>query len=356
MYEPEAEEALGKWSSSKYAKLDSITDVTVPSIGLDYFYRATELDKDDDSVRVVTPSDVWGPDGLSPDDGYYSLKMETKKAFRYGRAVTKIKFDKDDCNGFSGFESRRNRMAGAAYLSILKTGGSLDHAELVVAGNRKNMTDIAIDSLLPSDWESSYHLYQVKVNENIVEAWIDFELVAVMVCSPQAIRNVTTWEDTEPYSVGVNPSDIPIVQHSFLETSYVQRTPTRGKGGGYPNTQHSHVVAEGEPVPSRTYPLYNENTNTKWDSLATGGAVQTSHPVPIFGFSDKVVYVEADAAGDLAIELYINGDWRQYDSVTLTANELESYTFPTEVQAPLMRCVYTPTDDDTIAYGEVDVS
>jgi len=103
-------------------------------------------------------------------------------------------------------------------------------------------------------------------------------------------------------------------------------------------------------------PLYNEDTETKWSNLDTNGNTQTSHPVPIWGYPNRTLYFESDAAGTLDIEIYVGGGWQVYDSPSVTANELLSYNLPAEMQAPLMRCVYTPTDSDTITYSEVHLA
>jgi len=204
---------------------------------------------------------------------------------------------------------------------------------------------------LPGDYDSAENTYRLFRNRG--QSWLTIgnELRAVILDGVP--EDLPTWENDPPYALGSLNENM----GSEFSFKTVARS-TNEKEFTFPLTTEETCFGmfQGQPTPPRQFPLYNENTDTKWSSLATGGSVQTSHPIPIWGYPNKTLYFEADAAGTLDIEVYVGGGWRVYDSPSITANELLNYTFPAEMQAPIMRCVYTPTDADTIAYGEVDVA
>jgi len=218
------------------------------------------------------------------------------------------------------------------------------YAEVHGGGDVGLYEDLEVTSLI-SDPTGTDHYYFVKVNRGFSEFYVDQDLIAVIVHGADV--NSVIQNNTEPYSVGLTKARLPARMPNLMEN---------GTDNLWKIRPEDIRMSEGFPAPTRKLSLYNEGTTTEWSNLATGGAVQTSHPVPIMGYGRKTAYVQADAAGDVDIDLYLDGDWRTYDSVTLTANELEHYTLPAEVQAPLMRLVYTPTDADTITLGEVGLA
>jgi len=217
---------------------------------------------------------------------------------------------------------------------------------------------IEITDVVPSRvWNfDKYSVYNLNVHKGFAEFYVQFELVAVIVYG-KAFTGSTEklYANTEPYSLLVSNFSPPMQMPTLQEISavnaageYIEKTV------GYPLDEY-HFTA-GQPLPVRQFSLYKESSTTKWSGLDTGGTKQTSHPVPIAGYPNKTVYFKSDAAGTLDIEVYVNGGWEVYDSITPTANELEYIGLPTEMQAPLLRCVYTPTDADTINLAEVNLS
>jgi len=222
--------------------------------------------------------------------------------------------------------------------------------------------NIEITDLLPTDYGSAYHNYWIEGNRGTKFLYVDSELIAVFVTGVE--DNLPKWENSEPYALTSFPMEGEEYYYKYeinADKEFTWEAPSIGESGEGLKDPPSGATPcmgwfAGDPHPPKTLKLYNENTSTKWEGLATGGAVQTSHPIPTNGYPRKTLYFQSDAAGTLDIEVYAGGGWRVYDSPTISANELEVYEFPQESQFPIMRCVYTPTDDDTIAYGEVDLA
>ena len=105
-------------------------------------------------------------------------------------------------------------------------------------------------------------------------------------------------------------------------------------------------------MPPRTFRLYSTGTNTLLAGLAVNPDV-TSHPIPTFGYSSKTLMFRASGAGTLSIQVLTQANnWREYDTVPVTANTLISYII--EGDAVLARTVFTPTTPPaTISDAEV---
>jgi len=348
MYEEEAKRALSEWASSKYATLEGAKQ-SIQLSGrlrgeLSDFFNATNLSR----TKSVDPADYWTSDGL--EDAY----VFTRGVFRYPTLLARgqlptmgagVRADMSLATGESGYIAEHTRFL------VEESEVEFEYGYVQYGGADIDMV-IHDASWFPSDYDTADHTYKIVVKGNGAELWID-DVLRVVVVGGYDITGSTGHtkinQKNPPYAVGLYEAETitPDLTGVFMAHD--------GKLGVDITGDNLQVVS-GDPFPPQRFPLYNWNTDTEWSGLSTGGSVQTSHPVPIWGYQNKTVYAQADAAGSLAIEIYAGGDWREYDSVTLTANELEHYTLPAEMQAPLMRCVYTPTDDDTIAYGEVHLA
>ena len=95
-------------------------------------------------------------------------------------------------------------------------------------------------------------------------------------------------------------------------------------------TQHAGVfeipwtqVADADPLPVR---------QTFWDG-ASISAGDTSDPLIVAGWSRKTVHFVSDTAGTLTVEVdpVNSGDWHTYDTVSVSADEMEFYEMPADV-------------------------
>lgn len=199
--------------------------------------------------------------------------------------------------------------------------------------------------------------YQLKVGKGVIEFYINWVLAAVIVTgvglpdfSGGDATVTSAGTNTGEYAVGVASIPVPPGSSSLVEAISPENTSFEW------NIQaRDFRVVEGMAHPPRSWVLRASSDGSAWDSLDTGGSVQTSRPIPIQGYKNKTVYFKSDAGGDLDIEIYTaTGSWEVYDTISVTADELEVYSITNK--APLVRCVYTPTDSDTINLGEVHLS
>lgn len=79
-----------------------------------------------------------------------------------------------------------------------------------------------------------------------------------------------------------------------------------------------------------------------WDNKAIS-ADDTSDPVTIRGYRDKILTFVATVGGTLTIESDPAGDgrWDTYDTVTITANTRENYVFPSGMQHAKVRISFS---------------
>jgi hypothetical protein len=109
-------------------------------------------------------------------------------------------------------------------------------------------------------------------------------------------------------------------------------------------------------LPPRNFELYVENSNTKWTGLSISSGSITSHPVPALGYVNKTIYFMANQAGTLNIEILTrSGNWRTYDSITISASVLLRYKMTGD--AVLLRLTFTPsTYPCTVNEAEVNLN
>jgi hypothetical protein len=184
---------------------------------------------------------------------------------------------------------------------------------------------------LPSDYDTAFHKYMIKVNRNTAEFYIDYNLVAV------AIRggiNFTTISGP-PYTIfgttmkGFDEAPAFIEFHlTDVSKYYVDPSQFRAMSG--------------DPLPPRGYQLYLAGSNTKLAGYSISSGSVTSHPVPVFGYKDKTFYFQANQAGTVLLEiLTLSGNWRTYDSDTISANTLWWYKMTGD--NVLARLTFTPS-------------
>jgi len=234
---------------------------------------------------------------------------------------------------FEGVGLQHSLVAGFWFVNILGTTTVTGKYTLDYVHGEPRGVDLA--AYLPADFMTALHRYACKVNKGSVEYRIDSALVLSVIYAP----------DSAFYSLAGPPYDIRII-------------PEISEPGGmfHIHLEDTNTVAvpgfsDGDPLPPRQYALYTENTNTKWTGLAPG-AVVTSHPVPVWAYPRKTLVFQANAAGNLDIQVYVGGGWRSWvpGGITLVANQLEVYNLNGEV--PIVRCVYTRVAAETITLAE----
>ena len=270
----------------------------------------------------------------SPPENYH-LSLYTKNSWKYPWGGVNAKLPSSLSSGsfwLFGFEPGPGETAGL--ISFFISGDKL-YAHCDGVSND-------ITSYLPSDYSTAIHIYQIKVNHTTAEFYIDRSLVAV------AIRR------------GIELSAVSGPPYNIFGTKYVgfDEAPAFAElcrcdvDTYYLDPGHFRAMS-GDPLPPRHYDLYSTGTNTKWAGNSFDSAI-TSHPVPVWGYSKKCFLFQSNAAGTIAIEVYAGGGWREVVSETVTANSLWDYVLNLEV--PLARMKYTPTNSDSIAVAECNLS
>jgi hypothetical protein len=115
-------------------------------------------------------------------------------------------------------------------------------------------------------------------------------------------------------------------------------------------------VMSGDPLPPRAYLLYLTGTNTKLAGYSISSGSVISHPIPTYGYEKKTLYFMVNQPGTLEVQVYtISGNWRTYESISISANTLLIYSIDNVVV--LTRVVFTPsTYPATILVAEMSMS
>jgi hypothetical protein len=190
---------------------------------------------------------------------------------------------------------------------------------------------VDITSYLPSDYNTAFHLYAIKVNKSTAEFYIDTTLVAVAVRTGISFTTIAG----PPYAIfgttkkGFHEAPA-FIEFYLTDVDKYYLDPTQFR------------AMSGDPLPPRSYQLYLAGSNTKLAGYSISSGSVTSHPVPVFGYKDKTLYFQADQAGTLLLEiLTLSGNWRTYDSDTISANTLWWYKMTGD--NVLARLTFTPS-------------
>ena len=308
----------------------------------------------------IDVDDFWDEDGFHVPAGYDNTRVFTRYTRRYpmlGIFTTLLDYTSPTIDASVGLTSDEHYNTSLRVV-LLEWHGHISFCLMVVdLGADK----LQLDSLLPVDYETVKHNYLIKMNKPSCELFIDGKLKAIWLLGLS--EELPKWDDTLPYALGGYEYGVTAVAE-YLAFLKVEDEHTPPEAITFPLRIKSTYVGatfhaggtishqEGDPLPPRQYLLYTENTSTKWNGLATAGVVQTSHPVPVWGYPMKTLVFQADAAGNLDIQVYAGGGWRSWvpGGITLVANQLEVYNLNGEV--PIARCIYTPTNADTITIAE----
>jgi len=245
----------------------------------------------------------------------------------------------DTADFFMGFELGGGTDHGIATFNWEQNDGMVCKIAGKSASNGVEVTD-----LLPADVKTEWHMYSVKVNAGFAEFYVGKgaprNLVAIGIPWNGPVTKL--YQNTEPYSIILNPARYPTTMPAFLELHGDYEKVTA-------STKVSNFRWSSEPLsPPRSFRFYDEGA----DTFLTEGTYDTgtsykSHPVPVAGYGDRTLLFRADTdsvANGLQIEVYTqSGNWRIYDSITTSANELESYIITGDF--PLVRIGYEPSAD-----------
>jgi len=377
MYEPEAEEALGKWSSSKYALFNAGNQPQVENLLNsdsinDFFVGRTQFQTPGGTEYThqrLDLHDLWKKTGIrnygADDEGneYNGAQIISRARFAYPTLHVRSELptlDGRDIIIHFGFEYGTGNLPYHIHLNHL-VSSSETYLEVRERGVRKQ---IRVDGFLPADYDTAQNNYVLKANKNAAEFYLNGRLRGIILLGAAGDQTQTVIGDnTEPYVVGTFPfafhGEAPMklrnqrgtyedadeyewpVMPNVTEEEYergVDKYPGIGEFGFQP----------GDPLPPRTYRLYDWQADTLMTSgTYDSGTSHKSHPIPIHGYDSKTLLFRADTdsvTDGLQIEVYTQEEnWRLYDSVTTSANSLESYVLTGNF--PLARIGYEPSAD-----------
>lgn len=315
---------------------------------LDDFFNARAWMTGAPSVRVPL-DDYWLAAGFTVPAEKRGAGCYSRKVFSYPSLQIHAKLPNittGDYWWWLGFEA-----GGAVGTGIFCLYGRGDiNRVYVMAGERSDLISKRIETFLPVGYDTAEKDYLLKINRMSGELYIEGVLKAVVLFGLQ--EAIPSWENNEPYTLFSTKTNLAAVIATLIEVNKGVATTTPRTLPLKTLAVNDFVASDGDPCPPRQYALYTQNTSTKWKALATAGAVLTSHPVPVWGYPMKTLVFQADAAGNLDIQVYVGGGWRSWvpGGITLVANQLEVYNLNGEV--PIVRCVYTPTNADTITLAE----
>jgi hypothetical protein len=335
--------------------------------GLDAYFLARAVELDGTQV-LVRASDFWRQvDYKSPYEGVLTLPRDkravsiySRRAFAYPQLIAYVKLpslslvgDETQMFYYLGVEHGSAYYNGIASF-VLVTSTTYTNMLQVVVGPLGGASSLVIDVAKPADFNTSYHVYRVVTARNLVLFLIDGRLRAVAIQCLQG-GNVNVKSNVLPYSITLIPP-MPSTLTAFIELSAGVRTSVATSDVTAPLSPYRFRVSDGKDIVPLSLPLYLDNSDTALAGYSISSGSVTSHPIPMFGYTRKTLRFMADQAGSLEVQVYtLSGNWRSYDSISIPANTLLSYSVDDEVI--LARTVYTPTGyPATVLEAEVSMS
>jgi len=349
--EQQEKEALRSWSSSKYALLESGPTISEKAAKVgslsDLFLAHTNTLRAGDG-RLVDVSDVWDENGFIIPADENELRVYSKRGFKYPYIRFELENGLPDLRGYAagdvalqfGFHIGDQDSAMFSYSSTGDSEELEQHMKILDSALYHTIT-----GELPANHRTDKAWYGVKLNRGTAEFWINGNIAAVAVGGVGTVGgNPHLKINPPPYGIGTNTTyPVPHSNHAFMRW-----LASPDEEFTFDCVPEDLYVAEGSPCPPRTWSLYDAGA----DTLLTEGTYDTgtsykSHPIPVAGYDSKTLFFRADTdsvTDGLAVEVLTQeGNWRTYDTITASANSLESYIISGDF--PLVRIGYEPSAD-----------
>ena len=254
---------------------------------------------------------------------------------------------------YIGIENGNNAMNGIASF-VLQTYSNVSNLLTIVVGPLHGISWVNIDVAKPTDFSTAKHHYRIIHSRPLTIFMIDKRIRAIAIQSAEG-SPVNVKENVLPYSITLIPQ-MPASLKALVELLTGGRTTQASEDFYAPLSPAWFRVNDGKDIIPLQLPLYLENSDTRLAGYNISSGSVTSHPFPLWGYSNKVLLFMASQAGTLDIQVYtLSGNWRSYDTVSVSANTLVKYRF--QDTFPLARVVFTPgTYPATINEAEIDIS
>jgi hypothetical protein len=305
----------------------------------------------DGTLKVENPSKYWMyltdydkvlifPKDLSGLDIYSRRAFKYPQLLVYGKLPSLSLIGNEyELDYYFGFEHGSNCFNGIASFRLV-TGTTYTNRLYVTVGSLNGLLNLNIDVAKPSDFNTVNHVYRVVLAKNMTFFFIDSRLRAVGVqCLQGSYVNVK--ENVLPYSIALVPP-MPSSITTLLEASAKGRTVVAPSDLEIPLSPYRYRVSDGKDIIPLSLPLYLDSSDTSLAGYQVASGGVTSHPFPLFGYNKKMLYFMSGQSGTLSINVLTQtGNWRAYDSITVSANTLTPYIITGEVV--LATVTFTPT-------------
>jgi hypothetical protein len=254
---------------------------------------------------------------------------------------------------YIGIENGANAMNGIASFLLATTAANANRL-MIYVGPLHGLAALTIDAAKPADFGTAKHHYRIMHSKFTTLFIIDQRIRAMAIqCTEGAAVKVK--ENVLPYSIALVPQ-MPAAMKTLIELLAGGRTAPATEDLYAPLSPAWFRVSEGKDVVPLQLPLYLDNSDTRLIGYSVGSGSVTSHPFPLWGYSNRTLIFMANQSGTLDIQVYtLSGNWRSYDTVSVSADTLLKYRF--QDAFPLARAVFTPsTYPATVNEAEIDLS
>jgi len=256
-------------------------------------------------------------------------------------------------NFYIGIENGARAMNGIASF-VIATDASGTNVLYVYAGPEHGVAVLNINAAKPSDFSTAKHHYRIMHTRSITFFMIDRRIRAMAIQCAEGTA-VKVKENVLPYSIALVPQ-MPAAMKALVELLAGGRTAPATEDFYAPLSPAWFRVSDGKDVAPLQLPLYLDNSDMKLAGYSVSSGSVTSHPFPLWGYSNRTLLFMANQSGTLDIQVYtLSGSWRSYDTVSVAADALLKYRFADAF--PLARVVFTPSAyPATINEAEIDLS
>jgi hypothetical protein len=312
-------------------------------------------------------SKYWKVTDYITNDGYFILPKDyvtvsaySRRAFMYPNvyawtALPDIRNvgNESSTNFYIGIENGASATNGIASFMLL-TSGALRNVLYVVVGSLHGSVHLSINVAKPPDFSTARHSYRIIHSRSATFFMIDNRIRAIALqCNEGTAVKVN--ENVLPYSIALIPQ-MPGALTALVEWHTVGRTAPATEDLYAPLSPAWFRVSDGKDIIPLQLSLYLANSDTKLAGYSISSGSVTSHPFPLWGYTNRTLLFMSNQAGTLDIQVYtLSGNWRSYDTVSVSADTLVKYRF--QDAFPLARVVFTPsTYPATINEAEIDLS
>jgi len=256
-------------------------------------------------------------------------------------------------NFYMGIENGNNAMNGIATF-MLQSNPSGSNVLNIVVGPLHGLVQLDIDVAKPTDFNTAKHHYRIIHSRPLTIFMIDQRIRAIAIQSAEG-SYVKVKENVLPYSIVLIPQ-MPASLKALVELLAGGRVKNASDDLYAPLSPVWFRVNDGKDIVPLQLPLYLDSNDTKLAGYSVSSGSVTSHPFPLWGYTYKTLLFMANQSGTLEIDVYTSsGNWRAYDTVSVSANTLLKYRF--QDTFPLARVVFTPsTYPATINEAEIDLN